>query len=60
MFLYPKFAILALHPKTGHIKLMGYVETAEQAIDLQQRATLAGWVMATICGQPADLDELSK
>ncbi len=55
-----KFAIVAVNAKTGIPGLMDYADTRKEAMEIQDKATRAGWLLATICESPGELHEFGK
>jgi len=56
----PKFAIVAINAQSGIPGLMGYAETMQDAIAIQDRATRTGWLVATICDSPQQVHEFGE
>jgi len=55
-----KFAIVAVNAKTGIPGLMDYADTRKEAIEIQERASRAGWLLATVCESPGELHEFGR
>jgi hypothetical protein len=56
----PKFSVVAINSKSGIPGLMGHAETQAEAVVIQDRATKAGWLLATICDSPEQQVEFGK
>ena len=60
MIIIPKFAVVAVNAQNGVPGLMGYAETSEEAVDIQESALRAGGQLVTICDSPAQLHDFGR